>query len=47
MNMDSGENIGGQLLNGEGTASKNVVGFAKTGGMGDLEILGDIPRFMT
>jgi len=39
--MTSGEQIGGQLLNGGGTAVGQYAGFAKTGGMGDIEILGE------
>jgi len=39
--MNTGEQTGGQLLNGSGTAVGPQYGLAKTGGMGDIELLSD------
>jgi len=41
LDMISGEQTGGQLLNGQGTTTDREFGLGKTGGMGDIEFLSD------
>ena len=41
LDMTTGEQTGGQLLNGHGTAVGIGAGLAKAGGMGDIEFLSD------
>ena len=39
LSMNDGSSTGGRLLNGDGTTTGAKGGFAKTGGMGDIELL--------
>ena len=41
LSMDSGNETGGQLLNGEDTSTQAQGGFGKTGGIGDIELMSD------
>jgi hypothetical protein len=41
LSMGSGDQIGGQLLNGDGTSTGKLGGYGKTGGMGDIELMAD------